>query len=305
VTVANSVAGTVSSHYRTPDDRPVGAYFWRYDVKALPQFMSSWFTALVAARYAVGDAAVLCRGSGLLMKLSTESTQLGRSAVKHFAAAAIEREQSANVSKVLEHCAKGVMAVVAGLPDSFVSDLKSMRGNAHVKALRRLTWRLIRTPATGIPVASLSARTGWLKNLKANLDAWLTVVEEQTDFKREPTWLNRVTATDLPKIGPLIAVDIGQNDWSALKCGTVHSVKGDGISAVMYLADKADLKALVDGTTGEEGRIGYVAITRARDLLVVAVPEGAPADVVDRLMAHGFTESAPVKLAGAVLPNAL
>lgn len=302
VNAANSLSGAASKHFRTPPARPTGAYFWTYDVKALPQFMSSWVTALNAAGYSVGDAVVLCRGGGLLAKLSTESNQVGQSAAKHFATAAIEREQAADISKVLEHCAKGVMAIVSGLPDSFVADLKSMRGDAHMKTLRRLLWPLIRTPATGIPRATLSARTGWLKQLKENLNAWLTLVEQKTPFKREPTWINRVTTTELPKTGPLIAIDFGQNDWSALRRGTVHSAKGEGFPAVMYLADKDDLKALVGGTGGEEGRIGFVAATRARDLLVVAIPKGTHADVIDLLTAHGFTESDPAKLAAAVVP---
>lgn len=304
VNAANSLAGIASKPFRTPLIKPTGAYFWTYDAKDLPQFMSAWVAALNAAEYSVGDAIVLCRGRGLLAKLSTESKQVGRSAVRHFATAAIEREQEADITKVLEHCAKGVMAIVSGLPESFVADLKSMRGDADMKTLRRLLWSLIRRPTTGIPLATLSARTGWLKHLKENLNAWLTLVEERTHFKREPTWTNRVTATELPKAGPLIAVDIGQNDWSALRCGTVHSAKGEGIPAVMYLTDKDDLKALVGGTGGEEGRIGFVAATRARDLLVVAIPKGTPADVADQLKAHGFTESDPGKLAAAVAPPA-
>lgn len=304
VNIANSLAGTASKPFRKPPNRPTGAYFWVYDVKSLPQFMSAWVTALNAAGYSIEEAAVLCRGGGLLAKLSTESSQIGQSAVKHFASAAIEREQAGDISRVLEHCAKGVMAIISGLPDSFVADLKSMRGDASISTLRRLLWSLIRTPATGIPLATLSARTGWLKQLKENLNAWLTLVEEKTNFKREPIWTKRVTAAELPEVGPLIAVDIGQNDWSALRCGTVHSAKGEGIPAVMYLTDKDDLKAMVGGTGDEEGRIGFVAATRARDLLVVAIPIGTPADVVDQLKGHGFTESEPGKLAAAVVPAA-
>lgn len=72
----------------------------------------------------------------------------------------------------------------------------------------------------------------------------------------------------------------------------------------MYLTDKDDLKALVGGICGEEGRIGFVAATRARDLLVVAIPKGTSAYVADQLKAHGFTESDPGKLAAAVAPPA-
>lgn len=300
VKTANSLARTDSRHHRTPPARKTGTYFWEYDPKALPQFMSSWVTGLNASGYPIGDAAVLCRGNGLLAALSAEATLVGQSAVKHFATAAIEREQASEISIVLEHCAKGVSAILAGLPDSFVSDLRTMRGGTHMTALRRLIWCLIRTPETGLPLATLSARTGWLVRFKRNLNTWLDVVEQQTPFKREPTWANRVTAVKLPKTGPLITIDIGQNDWSELRRGTVHSAKGEGIPAVMYLTDKHDVKALVNGTDEEEGRIGFVAVTRARDLLVVAIPRGVEANVIDQLKAHGFSESNPALLAAAV-----
>lgn len=299
VSAANLLAGTDSTHSRTPPARLTGAYFWRYDVKTLPEFMSSWVSTLNAAGYSIDEAAVLCRGSGLLAKLTTETSEIGQSAVKHFASAAIEREQAADISKVLEHCAKGVLAIVSGLPDSFISDLKNMRGDADVKTLRRLMWPLIRTPAIGIPRATLAARTSWLTGLKKNLNDWLTLVEQRTTFKREPTWSKRVTAAELPSTGPLIAVDIGQHDWSALRCGTVHSAKGEGIPAVMYLTNKGDLEALVAGTDDEEGRIGFVAVTRGRDLLVVAIPSGTPDETSEKLKMRGFTESGPAQLAAA------
>lgn len=309
VKAANSLAGTDSSHFRTPTARLTGPYFWRYDLKTLPEFMSSWVSALHAAGYSIGEAAVLCRGSSLLSKLSTETSQIGQSAVKHFASAAIEREQAADISMVLEHCAKGVLAIVSGLPDSFISDIKNMRGDADVKTIRRLMWPLIRTPTTGIPLATLSAKSSWLNGLKKNLNGWLTLVEQETKFKREPTWNKRVTAAELPKTGPLIGIDIGQHDWSALRCGTVHSAKGEGIPAVMYLTNKGDVDALVAGTGDEDGRIGFVAVTRGRDLLVVAIPSGTSDETIAKLKARGFTESGPAQLAAAaaaasVLPGA-
>lgn len=299
VKAADLLAGTRSSHFRTPPARLSGAYFWRYDLKTLPEFMSSCVSAMNAAGYGIGDAAILCRGSSMLTKLSTETAKIGRSAVKHFAAAAIEREQATDISTVFDHCAKGVHAIVAGLPDSFISDLKNMRGGADVKAMRRLIWSLIRTPATGIPLATLAARTSWLTSLKANLNEWLTLVELKTAFKRELTWNSRVTAAELPKSGPLIGVDIDQHDWLALRRGTVHSAKGEGIPALIYLTNKGDLDALVGGTGDEEGRIGFVAVTRGRDLLVVAIPSGTSDETVEKLKACGFTESEPAQLAAA------
>lgn len=296
VRVANLLAGTECSHSRTATDRISGAYIWRYDLKTLPDFMSSCYSALNAAGYSVSDVAILCRGSSMLGKLSPETGKLGQAAVKHFASAAIEREQARDIATAMEHCAKGVQAIVSGLPDSFASDIRHSRGGPDMRVVRQLLWGLVRSPETGIPAANLPARTSWLPALKANLGSWLTRLEERTALHRHTTWSSRVTAAELPRSGPLLEVDIGQHDWSAFRRGTVHSAKGEGIPAVLYLANKGDVEALVAGTSDEEGRIGFVAVTRSRDLLIVAIPSGTTEETVEMLRACGFEESCPSEL---------
>ena len=159
-----------------------------------------------------------------------------------------------------------------------------------MRMLRRHIWALIRSPDTGIPNATLAAKSAWQPALKENVEVWLGRVESTTTYRRVTTWNSRVTKAELPDLGPLMVVDFGQNDWAGLPRGTVHSVKGEGIPAVMYLTADKDLKAMLAGTDGEEGRIGYVAVTRARDLLVVAIPQTASAATLEKLAAKGFTE---------------
>lgn len=293
VSAANALAGTTSNPFRTTAPRYSGAHYWRYDENQLPQMMFAWTTALGAAGYPLQEAAVLCRGSALLAKLTSESDDIGKSAVKHFAAAALEREQGGDISKVVDHCAKGVMSIVRGLPSSFIGDLKSMRDDADSRTMRRLVWRLIRTPASGLPLATLAAKAAWLPRLRANLKGWLTELETKSPYTREPTWEARVKSTNLPDVGPLLAVDFGRKEWAKLRCGTVHSAKGEGIPAVLYLTTKKDLDAMVAGTGDEEGRIGFVAVTRARDLLVVGIPKDTKKAIVDALSQRGFVEWNP------------
>ena len=56
----------------------------------------------------------------------------------------------------------------------------------------------------------------------------------------------------------------------------------------MYLARTEDVNSLVQGTGTEEGRIGYVAVTRARDLLILGVPTTAKPSVINAVEAKGF-----------------
>jgi superfamily I DNA/RNA helicase len=298
VKFSNALARTVSGSHRETCDRLSGTFYWRYEDKQLPQLMSAWATALKAERYELKDGAVLVRGNSLLARVSTGVDELGQSAVKHFAAAAAVRELRGDIASALEHCARGVTLVVGGLPSSFVHDLKTLGRDGDMVAMRRLVWSLIRDPWAGIPLGTLSAKDEWHPELKKNLGLWLDRVELQTPYSRFDSWANRVTVKGLPT-KPIVTSDFGQNEWSGLRFDTVHSFKGEGIPAVMYLTAKDNLDALVAGTEEEEGRIGFVAATRARDLLVIAIPKKTSDSVVNALQGFGLTEWGQNKLAVA------
>lgn len=95
---------------------------------------------------------------------------------------------------------------------------------------------------------------------------------------------------DLPN-APLIAEeDLVANDTPRLRIDTVHQVKGESLDAVLYLATKEHVSALVAGVGTEVGRIGYVAITRAKDLVWLGVPANALKELQQALAAYGFKE---------------
>lgn len=66
---------------------------------------------------------------------------------------------------------------------------------------------------------------------------------------------------------------------SRIRVDTVHQAKGESLDAVLYLATKEHVSALLAGMDSELGRIGYVAATRARNLLRVGVPANALAEL--------------------------
>jgi superfamily I DNA/RNA helicase len=89
---------------------------------------------------------------------------------------------------------------------------------------------------------------------------------------------------------PIIEIpDLAAAGPVSFHVSTVHQVKGESIDAVMYVADKKQIRALVDGRTTEVGRIGYVAVTRARNLLLLAVPEVS--EFVPELIERGFRKA--------------
>jgi superfamily I DNA/RNA helicase len=66
VSFANALSATDSKPFREVPGGLAGTYYWRYENNKLPQFMSAWATALKAASYDLGEAAVLCRGGEAL-----------------------------------------------------------------------------------------------------------------------------------------------------------------------------------------------------------------------------------------------
>ena len=77
---------------------------------------------------------------------------------------------------------------------------------------------------------------------------------------------------------------------AALRVDTYHGVKGESLD-VLHSADKEHVKALVNGTGTELGRIGYVALTRARNISSGLEILKADADTYrSALTGHTFVE---------------
>ena len=73
---------------------------------------------------------------------------------------------------------------------------------------------------------------------------------------------------------------------------TIHQVKGQNIDAVLVLGSTKFWNSVVDsvinGENSEDRRLAYVAMTRARHLLVVALPASHVDKHAEKWAAWGF-----------------
>ena len=91
---------------------------------------------------------------------------------------------------------------------------------------------------------------------------------------------------------PLIrSAGLGIEDAPRFRVSTVHKVKGESIGGVLYICNRSHLDELLGGTGTEVGKIGYVALTRARDLFVLGVPAANLKEFAPKLDALGFTKA--------------
>lgn len=136
------------------------------------------------------------------------------------------------------------------------------------------------------------ADTQWHFLLLARIKVLLASLESKFGLKPTDNIGRKLSKKALPSAPLASAEDLAYSDVTTLRVDTVHKAKGESLDSVLYVTLKEHAQALLDGVSTEVGRIGYVAATRARDLLWVAVPHSALKDLGPMLLAKGFKEGA-------------
>lgn len=138
----------------------------------------------------------------------------------------------------------------------------------------------------------MQADTDWLTALRTSVQTLLDQIAAASGIQPSPNLSMRLSGKALPT-APVSMVK--PDAAKALRVDTVHGAKGETLDAVLYVVTKAHLDGLLAGTTTEIGRIGYVAVTRPRDLLWIAVPARDFEESRAELEAIGIATCLPAK----------
>lgn len=271
VSVANAMAGTRSTAFRTAGNRRNGAYYLRYDPNNVSAALALFEQVLRGSGYGPRESIVLCRGRSHKGVLSGACQASGSGATEFFAAAAVLRDASGDIGSAFEQTISGVLRLLDKASLGLRNEVLGEPASSDAKTLRRLLWRFLRHSDSGLPPAGYKATVHWFPCLKRNLQRLLSEIEAITSLRRSPSWANNVTKRNLADV-PLWEADLFGETSVGARIDTIHKAKGEGFCAVIYAALPADVSAFVGGVGNEEGRIGYVALTRAKDLFVLAVP---------------------------------
>lgn len=290
LTLANHLSIRDDVAERQPPETPHGAYFIAYKNAEREQLITAFQAAVVAAGLKTEQSAVLCRGRDLADKLAGNDAPSGQGMVKIFAQAAVLRDKRQDYLAAFQSVAAGIVGLLVDAPQGLMTQITQPSRYPEMKPLRRLIWRFTRNPDTGLPTAGLTADTQWHPLLLARVRALLAVIERDFGLKAADKLGNKLAKTALPN-GPLmIQRDLAVEKEMFIRVDTVHQAKGESLDAVLYLATKEHVSALLAGVNSELGRIGYVAATRARNLLWIGVPANAIKELRPELLDHGFTE---------------
>lgn len=289
--LANKLSIRTDIADRHAPDTPHGAYFIAYKNAEREQLISAFHAAVVSAGLNMERSAVLCRGRDLADKLAGNAAPAGQGIVKVFAQAAILRDKRQDYLGAFKAVAAGVVGLLADPPQGLVGRITQPVRYPEMRLLRRLIWSFTRNPDTGLPAAGLIADTEWQPQLLAKIKALLTVLEKRLGLKAADNLGNKLANRALPNAPLMASEDLAAEEGARIRVDTVHQVKGESLDAVLYVATKEHVSALLAGVDSEVGRIGYVATTRAKDLLWLGVPANALAELRPALLACGFKEA--------------
>lgn len=297
VDLANGLCGRGDIAERSAPGTHHGAFFTGYKSDQHPQLVTAFQGAMSAAGADIRRSAILCRAKKLAGTLRGDDAPAGQGLVKAFAAAAVLRDRRRDFLKAFQRVAVAVVALLDNAPHGLVSQITQPSNDPVDRELRKAIWAFTRDPATGLPSSSLVADTQWHAQLVSRIKTLLSSLETRFGLKQVANLGNKLAKKALPNAPLASAEDLADSDATALRIDTVHKAKGESLDAVLFMASKEHAKAMLAGVSTEIGRIGYVAATRARDLLWVAVPHTSLNELRPLLLAKGFQE---VGMAAAV-----
>lgn len=291
VTLANALANRADTADRPAPHLSHGAFFIGYKSIDRNRLIVAFQAAIAASGLRTERAAIVCRGSAMVESFAGPEAAMGQGLIKQFVRAAVLRDKQHDFLASFKVVAGCVADLLQKPGDDWLASLVQPVRQAEMKPIRREIWTFIRNSDEGLPASSLVADTEWHPRLVARVRTLLDRLQEQYGYVPCDNVGNRLKKTNLLNRPLLLAADLATDNQSVLRVDTVHKVKGESLDALLYLAEKDHVEALLQGVGTELGRIGYVAATRARNLFWIAIPAAALPALRPGLLAKGFVEA--------------
>ena len=148
-------------------------------------------------------------------------------------------------------------------------------------------WRFVKSQS-GLPAVSLSG-SEWISRLRVSLAKLIA----KLGINNAPNLNLKIKKTGLDNDQLNLPMFEAQALFPLIRQETIHQVKGESIDAVLVLGStkfwNSVVESVVNGENTEDRRLAYVAMTRARHLLVVALPASHFDKHADKWTSWGFT----------------
>lgn len=224
----------------------------------------------------LGDAGILLSSSAILCR-AHEQLETIRGNVSYLNLKGLTKEMAQaafcrDVRKDYKKAQKIVENAVRGMTDDpkFWEIIDEDSDSQTSYQVRLALWKFIKSPE-GLPSVSENGKE-WIDKLRGNLTELLTTIGitnlPKMGLKIKPTGLN-AGQLSMPLFQP-------QTGFPLIRQETIHQVKGESIDGVLVLGSSKFFNAVVSAIEAEknveERRLAYVAMTRARHVLLIGLP---------------------------------
>jgi superfamily I DNA/RNA helicase len=254
-----------------------GANEWRraFVIKETSKTFSDGVAALQRltdqAEVSIDSAAVVCRAHGQLESLrgKVNYTNL-KGKTKELATAAFLRDSQRDYRGAFQSVERIVRELTG-------DDPVWERINADTNAPERMAvalaiWKFVKDPDRLTPVSHLG--DAWIASMRTHLASLIDEMGLQCDVKLG----QQIKATGLSAGQKALPLFESVDEFPSVRQDTIHQVKGESIDAVLVIGSTRFWNSVMEAVQGEDNsedrRLAYVAMTRARHLLVIALPPG-------------------------------
>ena len=247
-----------------------GAYIVRDSAKGFATSVNKYEAVLAKANIHQRDAAIVCRGN---VQLETLRGQVNYSKLKgktsELALAAFYRD----VRKDFHRAFKMVSAVIEEITKDagFWEIIENNPESEQARDAKLKIWQFVRS-STGLPSINTSG-ADWVEELRKNL----SLMFKGFGMTQLPTLGHFIKKTGLAVEQLTLPLFQPHTLFPPIRQETIHQVKGESIDGVLVVGSSkffnSVVQAITANTNEEERRLAYVAMTRARHLLVVGLPK--------------------------------
>ncbi len=248
-----------------------GAFVVRDVSKTFADGVATLQTLARQASLNPASAAIVCRGRGQLDsirgKVNYDKLQ-GKT--KELAIAAFQRDTRHDYRGAFKVVSRVVRDLTGDDPLWERSDEAPHTPEAMAVALS--IWQFTKDPDRLPPVSQIGKE--WIASVREHLATLINEIGLKCDAKLG----HHIRKTGLADDQMALPLFDAHNAFPAARQDTIHQVKGESIDAVLVIGSSqfwnSVVKAVGDGNSSEDRRLAYVAMTRARHLLLVALPHG-------------------------------
>lgn len=270
VLTANLISKRNDTAHRQQENTDYGIYYITYNENQTENVIDNFVSRVDSMGLNLDNSAVLYRGRSGINKLS-RIKELGQGKTKLLALATIKRDKNKNYKEAFDIVVSCLSGLLTSLPINFVQLINT---DLKFKLLKKMIWTFVRNPLTGLPSGSLLAKKQWHPALKSNITNLLSEIEKNYGYETDGMIGHIISSKKLSEEALIADSDLLKDDSKKnIRIDTVHQVKGKSLDAVLYIpTEKKHLVKMINGTDTELGRIGYVALTRAKNFFVIGIP---------------------------------